>query len=307
MRTDVHDWLMAGDPAIRWQVLRDLADAPAERVATERARVAREGWGAELLARQGADGSWGRSDARRFVDAPDGATLHALHLLLDFGLDPACAEARRALGRVRERVTHYHAGERFFDGEVEACINGRLVAIAAGFGEPDDGIVDRLLSEQLGDGGWNCEAPPSTRASFHSTICVLEGLLAAERAWGPRAGLRAARERGEAYLLERGLLRSRSTGRVPDPMWARLAYPCGYHYDVLRALDHLRAAGTAPDERVAEALAIVEGARRADGRWNLGLAHPDVLAFDLGEREGEPSRWVTLRALRVLRWAGRGA
>jgi hypothetical protein len=300
---DVLEWLLDSDPAIRWQVLRDLADEPEEVFERERSRVAAVGLGAELLALQQPAGGWGVPSPTTYHETPDGSATHVLALLLDFGLDPASEPARTALGRVRDRVTHYHDGQRYFDGEVEPCINGRVVAAGAYFGQPCDGVVERLLGEQLEDGGWNCEAPPSTRSSFHSTICVLEGLLQYERANGPVPGVSEARLRGQAYLLERGMLRSRSTGAVIDSEWLRFAYPCGYHYDVLRGLDYLWRAGASPDDRVAEAVELVRRNRGDDGRWPLQVSHADCFPRDLGEAPGAPSRWVTLRALRVLRWA----
>ena len=229
------------------------------------------------------------------------------------GLDPASAEARRAVARVRDNVTWqgvlpqdaaWH-GKPLFAGEVEPCINGRVVAVGSYFGEDVQGIVDRLLGEQMADGGWNCEQERgSTRGSFHTTICVLEGLLEHERATGGSPAVTAARERGQEYLLERRMLRRLSSGDVIDPAWSHFSFPTGYHYDVLRGLDYLRSAGVTPDARLAEAIDLVASKRDADGRWPLENVHPDELDAEPGTAEGEPSRWNTLRALRVLRWAG---
>jgi hypothetical protein len=299
----VVEWLLNSDPSIRWQVMRDLTDAPDDVIAAERARVATEGWGARLLERQTPDGQWGESGYTRYIDTPDGRACHALMLLRDMGLDPASGAARRAVGRVRDHITLYEGGQPFFEGEVEACINGRLLNLGAYFGEPCEKVLERLLDEQLDDGGWNCDAPPSVRSSFHSTICVLEGLLEYERAKGATAAVTEARARGQEYLLERRLCRKLSSGEVIDRDWTRLSFPPGYHYDVLRGLDYLRSAGVEPDERVAEAVELVEKNRRSDGRWR-SHPHADVLDFDLAGRAHEPSRWNTLRALRVLTWAG---
>ncbi|RPI25539.1 MAG: hypothetical protein EHM70_19945, partial [Chloroflexota bacterium] len=201
-------WLLDSDPAVRWQVMRDLTNAPAEEVAAERARVATEGAGARLLALQGADGSWGGAAWNRGWDS----TMHVLMLLRDFGLDPASDEARRAVGLVRDHVTwqgwEAYDGNPFFAGEVEPCINGQVGAVGAYFGQDVRGLVDRLLTEQLPDGGWNCEAANgSTRSSFNTTICVLEALLEHERAVGSSAEVTEARLRGQEYLLERRLFR----------------------------------------------------------------------------------------------------
>jgi hypothetical protein len=296
------EWLLDSDPLIRWQVLRDLTNEPEDVVAAERSRVASEGAGARLLKRQTPDGQWGASGYTRYIDTPDGKACHALMLLRDMGLDPTSGEARRALGRVRDHITLYEGGQPFFEGEVEPCINGRLLNLGAYLGEPCEAVLDRLLGGQLEDGGWNCEAPPSVRSSFHSTICVL---LEYERAKGAAPAVTAARARGEAYLLERRMFRQLSSGEVINRDWTQFSFPPGYHYDVLRGLDYLRSAGVEPDDRIAEAIELVQKTRRSHGRW-LSHPHADVLDFDMAERADAPSRWNTLRALRVLNWAGHG-
>ena len=301
--TTAIDWLLDSDPAIRWQVMRDLVDTPADVVSVERARVVSEGWGAQLLGLQRADGNWG-----------DGKTLplwwtnmYTLVFLRDLGVDPASPRVRAAVDRVRDNVNWgaEFGNSPFFDGEVEPCINGRVVALGAYLGERRDALVDRLLGEQLADGGWNCEAERgSVRSSFHTTLCVLEGLLAFENAFGTTPTLTQARMRGQQYLLERRLLRRLSTGEVIDPLWTRFAFPPLWHYDVLRALDYFRSAGVKPDARFDEAMGLVIQRRRADGRWLLDVRHRDTLHTEMAGEVGEPNRWVTLRALRVLRWFG---
>ena len=223
-----------------------------------------------LLDLQKPNGEWG--------DGRDGfpswsATTDALVLLKDLGLDPTSEQARRAIGLVRENFTWgpEFGDTRFFEGEVEPCINGRVLAIGAYFGEANDRLVDRLLREQLDDGGWNCDAPASKRSSFHSTICVLEGLLEYEKAKGATTAITGARLRGQEYLLERSMFKSLSTGRVIDAdrktgdrsRWTEFSFPTRWHYDVLRGLDYLRIAGVKPDERVAEAIDLVEKKRDA--------------------------------------------
>ena len=304
-------WLLDSDPSIRWQVMRDLIGVPAGEVAAERARVATEGLGARLLALQADDGRWGGSAWNRGWDS----TMHVLMLLRDLGLDAASDQARRAVGLVHDRVTWQGCGpqecdgNRFFEGEVEPCINGQVGTVGSYFGQDVRGIVNRLLSEQLPDGGWNCEAPNrSTRSSFNTTICVLEALLEHERAGGETPEVTDARLRGQEYLLERRLFRRRSTGdvierdRKGDGTWMRFAFPTWWHYDVLRGLEYLRGAGVTPDERVAEAIKLVASKRDGDGRWPLETRYPGVMPVETDESEGRPSRWNTLRALRVLRW-----
>ncbi len=307
----VIDWLLDADPAIRWQVMRDLTHAPADIIAAERSRVATEGWGARLLALQAPDGLWaGNAFSQDQTD-----TFHVLELLRRFGLDPESERARRAVDLVREHVTWGDgawwnppwAESRFFEGEVEPCINGNVVDTGSYFGVDMTPLVARLLGEQLPDGGWNCEVENgATVSSFGTTINVLEGLLAHERAIGGSAEVRAARRRGEAYMLERRLFRRKSTGEVIDPTWLQFSFPTWWHYDVLRGLDYLRAAGVTPDERMAEAIGVVEGNRDPDGRWPLQNVHAGETHFQMEDGEGKPSRWNTLRAMRVLDWFAPG-
>jgi hypothetical protein len=234
------------------------------------------------------------------------STTWTLLLLRDMGLEPASEQAQRAVALVRENSKWEEGGQDYFDGEVEPCINGKAVAIGAYFGENVDGIVERLLEEQLGDGGWNCEAERgSTRGSFNTTISVLEGLLEYERAYDGSAKVTDARHTGEEYLLERGLFRRLSTGEVIDPAWTQFSYPQGWHYDVLWALDYFRSTGAEPDQRASEAIDLVESKRTPDGRWLLENTHPGRVHFDMDEGDGKPSRWNTLRAMRVLKWCGR--
>jgi len=307
----VVDWLLDSDPSIRWQVMRDLTDAPADEVAAERARVAREGAGGQLLALQAADGRWGGAAWNRGWNS----TMHVLLLLHHLGLDPASAEAHHAIGLVRDHVTWQGSGppecddNPFFAGEVEPCINGQVAMAGAYFGQDVRGIVGRLLGEQLSDGGWNCEAQNgSTRSSFNTTICVLEALLEHEQAGGGTPEVTEARLRGQEYLLERRLHRRRSTGEVIErdskggAAWTRFAFPTWWHYDVLRGLEYLRSAAVTPDVRVAEGIEIVASKRDVDGRWPLEIRYPGVMPVEIDEGEGRPSRWNTLRALRVLRW-----
>ena len=306
---EVLDWLLDSDPAIRWQVLRDLTDAPAPDVRAERARVATEGWGARLLALQDENGQWdgGTYYPSPYDESEDGqpwtATTYSLLLLRGFGLDPRCDGARKAVALVRENSRWEEGGQPFFDGEVEPCINGMAVMLGAYFGEDVDHVVERLVGEQLADGGWNCEAERgSVRSSFGTTINVLEGLLEHEQATGGSPASVRARQRAEEYLLERRLLRRLSTGELIDSDWLEFSYPTRWFYDVLRGLDYFRAAGSRSDERIAEAVQVLRSKRQPDGTWLLENSHPGRVHFALEDGDGRPSRWNTLRSLRVLNW-----
>lgn len=286
--------------------MRDLTDAAPDAVAAERSRVATEGWVARLLALQSPAGNWGGPQEDRGLLV----TLYSLVLLKDLGLDPASKQARKMIDRVDNRLAFQPLDNRpFLHGETEPCINGRILSVGAYFKEPNDGLANQLLSEQLDDGGWNCEAqeesskrPKSLRSSFHTTICVLEGLLDHERAGRKSARLTKARKRAENYLLERRMFRSLRTGEIIDSRWLRFSFPTFWHYDALRGLDYLRNAGINPDSRVREAIEIVIERRHQNGRWPLNLVHREPIPLRMESGVGRASRWNTLRALRVLRW-----
>ena len=310
------DWLLDSDPSIRWQVMRDVLDAPEPEWAAERAEVEATGWGARLLAYEDEDGQWAGGafapkefDPREWeeVGQPWTATTFSLSQLREFGLDPASDRARRAVELIGANSRWEHDGQPYWEGEVEECINGRTVADGAYFGVDVAPIVDRLVGERLDDGGWNCErANGSSRSSFHSTINVLEGLLEFERATGGTPASREARASGEEFLLERSLFRRLSTGEPADERFLQFLHPVRWRYDVLRALDHFRSAATltsaAPDPRLAEAVEHVRSRRLDDGTWLLDWTLPGRVWFDVDDGPGRPSRWVTLRAMRVLGW-----
>jgi hypothetical protein len=301
-------WLLDSDPAIRWQVMRDLAGAAPDAIAAERSRVATEGWGAQLLAVQSPAGHWGGGPRGWRDDLPKEdrgllITLYSLAALKDLGLDPASKQARKMIDRVDKRLVFKRLNNRpFLHGETEPCINGRILAIGSYFKEANDALANQLLGEQLADGGWNCEAPESRRSSFHTTICVLEGLLEYERAGRPSAAVTKARKRAENYLLERHLFRSLRSGEVINKQWLRFAFPPFWHYDVLRGLDYLRNAGVKPERRAREAIETVMERRHQNGRWPLNLLHPEHIPLAMETGVGRASRWNTLRTLRVLRW-----
>src|SRR5271170_3789852 len=290
-------WLLDSDPSIRWQVMRDLTDEAPDAIAAERSRVATEGWGAQLLARQSPAGDWGGGAKWDLI------TLWSLVVLKDLGLDPSSKQARKMIDRVDKGLVFKPLNNRpFLHGETEPCINGRILGVGTYFKEPNDALADQLLGEQLEDGGWNCEAPKSRRSSFHTTICVLEGLLEYERAGRKTAFVTKARKRAENYLLERGMFRSLRTGAVIDKRWLRFTFPMFWHYDVLRGLDYLRNAGIKPDSRIDEAIEVVMERRHQNGRWQLNLLHPEHIPLEMETGVGRASRWNTLRALRVLGW-----
>jgi hypothetical protein len=279
-----------------------------EVIAAERSRIATEGWGAQLLSRQSPVGDWGGGPRGWRDDLPKDLrglliAQYSLTVLMDLGLDQSSKQARKMIGRVEKRLLFKRFNNRpFLDGETEPCINGRILGIGSYFAEPNDALAKQLLGEQLEDGGWNCEAPKSRCSSFHTTICVLEGLLEYERAGRKSAAVTKARRRAENYLLERGMFRSLRSGEIINKRWLRFSFPTFWHYDVLRGLDYLRNAGTKPDSRVKDAIEVVTKRRHQNGRWPLNLLHPEYVPLKMESDVGSASRWNTLRALRVLRW-----
>jgi hypothetical protein len=316
---DVIAWLLDSDPSIRWQVMRDLLDVPASEWMAERAKVETEGWGAKLLSCQDEDGQWAGGafipagfEAREWSERgqPWTATHFSLSQLREFGLDPSSDRAKRTVELIGANARWEHERQPYWEGEVDECINGRTVADGAYFGVDVSSIVDRLVGVRLDDGGWNCErANGSVRSSFSSTINVLEGLLEYERVTGGTPQSREARRSGEEFLLKRNLFRRLSTGEPADERFLRFLHPNRSRYDVLRALDYFRLSamltGADPDPRLSEAIDHVRSRRLEDGTWPLDWSLRGRVWFELGEDPGKPSRWVTLRAMRVLKcWDG---
>ncbi len=321
----VISWLLDpedSDPSIRWQVMRDLLDRPESEWLVERSRVETEGWGARFLALEDDDGQWAGGaynpldfdwdgpEAKRDPDGPPKqpwtATTHTLSQLRELGLDPSSDRVRRSIELIGNNSRWEYDNLPYWGGEVEPCVNGITVANGTYFGVDMTALVERLISERLEDGGWNCEAENgSVRSSFDTTINVLEGLLEYERVAGGTPESSSARRSGEEYLLERSLHKRLSTGE-PIERFLYLIHPYRWYYSVVRALDYFRAAGTttgtAPDARLEEAVGYVRGRQLDDGKWPLDWNPGGRTWFDVDDGEDGPSRWITLKSLRVLKW-----
>jgi hypothetical protein len=296
------EWLLAGDPAVRWQTMRDLVEASPRTVARERSRVAREGAGARLLAQQDAAGTWaGGLYSPKWI-----STTYTMLLLRDLGLPADNRQAGKACALLLDQGLRQDGGIGYGWGRSETCVTGMVLSILSYFEYQDDRldtVAAHLLSQQLPDGGWNCQRPyGATHSSVHTTISALEGLRHYElhRQRQLRA-VRAAQRRGREFLLVHRLFRSHRTGEIIKPVFIRFAFPPRWHYDILRALDYFREVGAPRDRRLEEAIGIVQRGRDAAGRWPLQNTYKGKTWFEL-ERAGEPSRWITLRALRVLKW-----
>jgi len=308
-------WLLDGDSAIRWQTLRDLAGASEGVVQRERGKVARSGWAARLLAKQDRAGTWagGKSSDGGLYSPKWTSTTYTMLLLRDFGLPAKNRQARKACrllldgGLQRDGGINYGVWAKW-TRRSETCVTGMVLSLLAHFECDDarlDTILKHLLEQQMSDGGWNCQRPDgATHASVHTTISVLEGLRQYELLAGREVdAARTAQLRGIEFLLAHRLFRSHRTGEIIKPAFLRFAFPPRWHYDVLRALDYFQAVNAPRDDRLADAIEIVQRSRSADGRWPLQSRYPGRTYFEL-ERVGAPSRWNTLRALRVLKWWG---
>jgi hypothetical protein len=308
----VIDWLLEGDPAIRWQTLRDLVGAPAATVERERKKVARDGWGARLLAKQHSNGRWanGQTTDRGLYSPKWTSTTYTMLTLRDFGL-PSSPRTRKACRVLLDEGLQPDGGINYgiwakWLKRGETCVTGMVLSILSHFEYDDDRldtVTEHLLEVQMPDGGWNCKRPMgATHSSVHTTILALEGLCLYEHFRGRRVNaVRAAQRRGREFLLAHRLFRSHRTGEVIKPVFVRFAFPPRWHYDILRALDYFQAVDAPRDSRLADAIEIVEQTRREDGRWTLQNAYRGKTYFDM-ERLAAPSRWNTLRALRVLKW-----
>lgn len=306
MDESVVQWLLAGDPAIRWQTQRDLLDEDPSVWMATRAEVATAGWGRLLLEAQDPAGTWGGG----LYSPKWTSTTYTLLLLRRLGLPGTDERAARGCRQLLEGAQWVDGGVSYWSGRrlAERCVNGMVLSVLSFFAVDDErigSIACLLRSAQLADGGWNClDHRGATHSSFHTTISVLEGLVAWRRAYAS-TDADAAIARGHEFLLAHRLYRSHRTGEVIDARWTRFHFPPRWHYDILRGLDHLRDAGAVPDPRAADAMAVVGARRRADGHWPKGSQYPGRKFFDLEPGRG-PGRWNTLRALRVIRWWDRG-
>jgi hypothetical protein len=311
-------WLLDGDPSIRWQVLRDLLESAERSVERERSKIARDGWGARLLAKQDPDGAWARglaSDSGLY--SPKWiSTTYTMLLLRDFGLQATNRQARKACKLLLDGGLQPDGGISYgtwakWTRRGETCVTGMVLSLLSYFQYEDDRldtVARHLLEQQMPDGGWNCRRPAdATHSSVHTTISVLEGLRFYELHRGHAVReVRIAQRRGREFLLVHRLFRSHRTGKIIKPLFTRFTFPPRWHYDILRALDYFQAVNAPRDPRLAEAMDIVRSTQLKDGRWALQHSYKGKTYFEL-ERLGAPSRWNTLRALRVLKWWDRAS
>jgi len=304
-RAPILDWLLEGDPSIRWQVLRDVEGAAESVWRAEQNRVATEGWGARLLEHQGEDGRWTPwLYGKKWI-----STTYTLVLLRRLGLPPS-ERILRSCQLFFDEAQQPDGGitaSRPKGSRSETCVTGMVLAFLCWFGVNDprrERLVDYLLASQMADGGWNC-IRGADHSSFHTTISVLEAWREYSEAHGPRVmETGSAEARGQEFMLRHRLFKSHHTGTVVSSRFLRFSFPPQWHYDVLRGLDHFWAAGSLGDDRLGDAVEVVVRKRRKDGRWPLQQRWAGEAWFEM-EKVGEPSRWNTLRSLRVLEaWQG---
>ena len=305
-------WLLDADPSLRWQVERDLEGEPEDVWRATRARVPAEGFGAQLLSHQDEDGQWAggayfpAGSTQEEPGQPWTATTWSLSALREWGVEATALRPDTA-GLLARNARWEYDDLPYWGGEVDACVNAHTLANGAWLGADVSAVADWFVEHRLADGAWNCMwVEGSRRSSFHSTLNSLVGILDHEVRTGGSPALRQARHSGEEHLLQRGLMRRLSTGEVHEPWATHFAHPYRWYYSVLRAADYFRTAslhdGRRPDDRMADAVELIRSARNADGTWHQQLRHEGRTWFDVDSGPGEPSRWLTFHALRVLRW-----
>ena len=296
------DWLLAGDVAIQYQTERDLLGNERPDL---RGRIATEGWGAQFLQQRQPTGHWGKA-----FYSPKWISSH--YTLLDLkhlNIAPDHPLIRATIAQIlRERKVQ--------DGGVnpaksivtsDVCVNGMFLNYAAYFGTDAaalESIIDFLINTQMADGGFNCQSnrQGAVHSSLHTTLSVLEGIheYAANGYTYRLPELQTIAHQAREFILLHRLFRSDHTGEIIKPKFLVLAFPSRWFYDILRALDYFAAANTPYDPRMQDALDVLCQKRRPDGLWSLQSAHSGQVHFVM-EKGGQPSRWNTLRALRVLK------
>lgn len=297
-------WLLKGDPAIRWQVMQDLLDTPDSEIESERAKTIQEGWGAQILAKQESNGQYGGG-----IYSPKWiSTTYSLLLLRRIGIPHQTELIQKSCKLLLETGLYRDGGINYFKSmkNSETCVTGMVLSLLSYFNFQTDKfnlLLDYLFHEQLPDGGWNCRRYRGDHhGSFHTTINVLEGLheyLIFQN--GRKGEVLESRNKAIEFLLQHRLFRSHRTGRVVDTKMTRLSFPPRWRYDVLRVLDYFRNSKIPYDPRMDDALEILYKKQLDDGRWLLQQNYPGRSFFEM-EEVGKPSRWNTLRALRVFTW-----
>lgn len=297
-------WLLDSDPSIRWQVMRDLLETSPDEWQVERRKVGTEGWGKSLLTEQGPDGNWGGG-----IYSPKWiSTTYTLLTLRLFGLPAGHPQALKGCENFFFRGLEKDGGINLFKSVdySETCVNGMILSILAYFRFPDErihSVTGYLLAEQMADGGWNCERiKGATHGSFHTTISVLEGLREYAFTFPQEAArIEPAAGRAHEFLLQHRLYKSHRSGKPADPAMTRMAFPPRWRYDFIRALDYFQSINAAKDDRMQDAMDLLDQKRRSNGLWPAYRPWAGRVFFEM-EITGEDSRWNTLRALRVLKW-----
>ncbi|MBI5352863.1 MAG: terpene cyclase/mutase family protein [Chloroflexi bacterium] len=305
MKPETISWLLKGDPSIRWQVQRDLLNTSPAKFESERRKIAKEGWGARLLSLQDADGKWGGG-----IYGPKWtSTTYTMLTLKLLGLPPNNPQAKQACKIFLDKGIYMDGGINFFSYSLkysETCVTSMILALLAYFRYPDEylhSIASYLIDQQMPDGGWNCESyKGATHSSFHTTISALEGLYEYQCTYPEmKKQISKVRERGHEFLLAHRLYKSHRTGKVFDAKMTTMPFPPRWKYDFIRALDYFRACDAPRDERMSDAIELLRKKQKKDGLWPMNSGMSGLKYFDL-EAAGQPSRWNTLRALRVLNW-----
>jgi len=298
------NWLLRGDPSVRWQVYTDLLDSDEQTIWKERTKITTEGWGSRLLSHQDQIGTW----ANGIYSPKWTSTTYTLILLRRLGLDPGNQKAQKGALILLNKGFYKDGGINFFKSlkYSETCVTGMVLSILSYFNIRHKRLIsvaEHLLKQQMEDGGWNCQRPKGAiHGSFHTTISVLEGLLEYMGKFSDyHDDILKSRNRAMEFLLNHRLFKSHRTGKITDPKMTRFSFPPRWRYDVMRSLDYFQKIHAPWDERFSDAIHLLLKKRLPDGRWNLQAKHPGNVFFNM-EKIGEPSRWNTLRGMRILKW-----
>ena len=297
------DWLLEGDVSLQYQVWRDLLGADKKKL---QSRIANEGWGNKILSKRNSDGHWGD----RFYQPKWISTHYTLLDLRNLNLPSNNEIVQETIELVLQNNMADDGGIRLGPStsqHSDVCVNGMFLNYASYFKTPEKklhSIIDSILNEIMPDGGFNCRTTRSgaKHSSLHSTISVLEGFVEFQKA-GYRyrkEEILSAQKSSIEFILVHQLFLSDKTGHIINKDFLKLTYPCRWKYDILRAMDFFQYAGIERDHRMKATIDVLKTKRNKEGTWNMQAAHSGQVHVNM-EKAGQPSRWNTMRVLRVMK------
>jgi len=300
---EVINWLLDGDVVIQYQVYRDLLDEDRKDL---REKISKEGWGRKYLLLRNKDGHWGRG----FYSPKWTSSHYTLIDLKNLGISPDIREAKETIELIiqNNKITDGGIHPEIKSNHSDVCVNGMFLNYACYFGTEEEkleSVVDFILSQQMKDGGFNCRSNKggAEHSSLHTTLSVLEGILEF-RINGYKyriSELRKAEFESKEFILRHKLYRSHRTGNIIKSDFLKFPYPPRWYYDIMKSMDYFQTSKSGYDERMQDAIDEIIKKRRKDNTWSLQASHPGKVHFEI-EKGGMPSRWNTLRAMRILKY-----